>query len=80
MHVVRMNITIPEELAKQMDKLTGPRKRSQFVSEALKNRIEQIHREKIQKALEEGYKARKEESRLIIKEFEAVDLEGWDEY
>ena len=80
MGAVRMNITIPEELARQVNQLTDPRKRSQFISEALRHRIEEIQREKAQKALEEGYKARKEESHLITKEFEAVDLEGWNEY
>ena len=80
MRVVRMNITIPQELARQVDELTNPRKRSQFISEALKHRIDEIQREKAQKALEEGYKARKEESHFITKEFEAADLEGWDEY
>ena len=80
MRVVRMNITIPQELAHQVDELTGPRKRSQFISEALKHRIEEIQHEKAQKALEEGYKARKEENHFITKEFEAADLEGWDEY
>jgi len=80
MRVVRMNITIPQELARQVDELTGPRKRSQFISEALKHRIEEIQHEKAQKLLEEGYKARKEENHFITKEFEAADLEGWDEY
>ena len=80
MRHIRMNITISEELAHQMEELTGPRKRSQFISEALKHRIEEIQHEKAQKALEEGYKARKEESHSITKEFQAVDLEGWDEY
>lgn len=80
MSVVRMNITIPEELALQVDQLIGPRKRSQFISEALKHRIEEIQREKLQKALEEGYKARSGENQLLAKEFEPIDLEGWDEY
>jgi CopG family transcriptional regulator/antitoxin EndoAI len=80
MRVVRMNITIPQELARKVDEVTEPRKRSQFITEALKRRIEEIHREKVQKALEEGYKARKEESRSTTKEFEPADLEGWDEY
>ena len=35
MRAVRMNITIPEELARQVEKLANPRKRSQFISEAL---------------------------------------------
>ena len=80
MCAVRMNITIPEELARQVDQLADPRKRSKFISEALKHRIEEIQREKAQKALEEGYKARKEESYSITREFETADLEGWDEY
>lgn len=80
MSVVRMNIVIPEELAHQLDKLVGPKKKSKFIAETLKQRIERIQREKLLKTLEEGYKARKEESHMLAKEFESVDLEGWDEY
>ena len=80
MRFKRMNISIPQELAYQVDQLTGPRKRSQFISEALKHRIEEIQGERSQKALEEGYKARKEESHSVTKEFQTADLEGWDEY
>jgi metal-responsive CopG/Arc/MetJ family transcriptional regulator len=80
MRVRRMNITISQELAHQLNQLTSPRKRSQFISEALKHRIEEIQHQKTQKALEEGYKARREEATSMTKEFQAVDLEGWDDY
>jgi len=80
MGVVRMNITIPDELAEQIDKLTLPRRRSQFIAEASKQRIERMQNERLQKSLEEGYKARKAESHPMAKEFEVVNLEGWDEY
>jgi metal-responsive CopG/Arc/MetJ family transcriptional regulator len=80
MSVVRMNITVSEELVEQVDKLIGPRKRSQFIADALRQRIETIRYERLQKALEEGYKVRKEESQSIASEYEHVDLEGWDEY
>jgi metal-responsive CopG/Arc/MetJ family transcriptional regulator len=80
MSVVRMNIIIPEELAHQLDKLVGPKKKSRFIAETLKQRIEKIQREELQKTLEEGYKTRKEESHAIAKEFESSDLEEWDEY
>jgi len=80
MSVVRMNIIISEELAKQLDKLVGRKKKSRFIAETLKQRIEKIQREELQKTLEEGYKTRKEESRAVAREFESVDLEGWDEY
>ena len=80
MSVVRMNITMPEELAQQLDKLIGPRKKSHFITETLKERIERIQNEELQKMLEEGYKVRKKESQSIAEEFESADLEGWDEY
>ena len=35
---------------------------------------------KMEKQLEEGYKAAAKESIALAEEFEAVDLEGWDEY
>jgi metal-responsive CopG/Arc/MetJ family transcriptional regulator len=80
MSVVRMIITVPEDLARQVEELIGPKKRSQFISEALRHRIDEIRREKLQKTLEEGYKARKAEGQAMTREFEPIDLEGWDEY
>ena len=51
------------------------REKSHFIAEALKQRIEEIQEEELNKILEEGYKARKKQSLSIAKEFEAVDLE-----
>jgi len=76
MNMVRMNITLPEDLARQLDKLVGPRKKSRFITETLKERVKKIEEDKLQKMLEEGYKNRREESLSIAKEFEPVDLEG----
>ncbi len=80
MSTVRLNITLPEELAWQLDKLAGSRKKSQFITESLQQRIEKIQKQKMQKILEEGYKTGKQESLAMAREFEPVDLEGWDEY
>lgn len=80
MHTVRLNITLPEDLVRQLDNLVGPRKKSRFITETLRQRIEKMKNDQIQKLLEEGYKARKTESLAITKEFEPIDLEAWDEY
>ena len=80
MNTIRLNITLPENLAHQLDRLVGPRKKSRFITETLRQRIEKIQNEQMQKLLEEGYKDRKAESLAITKEFEPIDLEGWDEY
>ena len=80
MDMVRLNITIPENLAHQLNELVGPRKKSGFIAETLKQRIEKIQNKQMQRLMEEGYKDRKAESLAITKEFEPCDLEGWDEY
>jgi metal-responsive CopG/Arc/MetJ family transcriptional regulator len=80
MNMVRMNITIPEDLARQLDQLVDSRKKSRFIAETLKDRVKEIEEDKLQKMLEEGYERRKEESLSISRDFETIDLEGWDEY
>ena len=80
MNMVRMSITIPEELAQKLDQIAGSRKKSEFIAESLKSRIKKMEQEKLQNKLAEGYKARKAESLSIAEEFEPSDLEGWDEY
>jgi len=77
---VRLNITIPEELARQLDSIVGARRKSRFIAETLRKRIQEIEEQKLQQLLQEGYKARKKESQSIAREFESADLEAWDEY
>ena len=80
MEMVRLNITLPEDLAIQLDELVGPRKKSRFIAEALRQRIKKIQEEKMQRLLEEGYRARREEGLSVAEAFQSADLEGWDEY
>jgi CopG family transcriptional regulator / antitoxin EndoAI len=77
---IRLNITLSKDLVTSLDKMTGPRKRSRFIEEALEMRIKQKQKEKMDKLLEEGYRATKKESLALSREFEPVDLEGWHEY
>ena len=77
--VVRLNITLPEDLARQLDKVAGSRQKSRFIADALDQRIREIRERELRDLLVEGYQARKEESASLATEFEAVDLEGWDD-
>jgi CopG family transcriptional regulator / antitoxin EndoAI len=77
---VRLNITLPKKLVQSLDKLAGPRKRSRFIAKALENQIKQHEMTELEKLLADGYQATEKESVAFAKEFEAVDLEGWDEY
>jgi metal-responsive CopG/Arc/MetJ family transcriptional regulator len=77
---VRLNITLPKELVQSLNKLAGPRKRSRFIAEAIANQIKQYEKSKLEQLLAEGYRATEKENVALSKEFEAIDLEGWDEY
>jgi len=74
MTMKRLNITLPEEIVHEIKSFPN---RSRFITEALKEKIERIKKEKIDKLLIEGYKRTKEEDKRIDEEWEKVTLEGW---
>ena len=80
MNMVRMNITIPEELAQKLAEIVSSRKKSEFIADSVRERIKRIEEEERKKKLAEGYKARKEEGLSIAEDFTSADLEGWDDY
>jgi metal-responsive CopG/Arc/MetJ family transcriptional regulator len=80
MGAVRMTITLPEDLALELDTLVSRRKKSRFIAQSLMEKITALKKEGLQKELEEGYKPRREESRGILRDYEAADLENWDAY
>jgi metal-responsive CopG/Arc/MetJ family transcriptional regulator len=77
---VRLNITLPKRLVHLIDHMSGPRKRSLFIAEAVQLKLRQAQKEDLDKKLAAGYRARYKESCEIASEFEAADLEGWDDY
>ncbi len=70
----RLNITLPEEINEQIKNLPN---KSRFIAEALKEKLERIEREKLDRLLVEGYKATKEEDKRIDREWEKITLEDW---
>jgi metal-responsive CopG/Arc/MetJ family transcriptional regulator len=80
MNTVRLNITLPKDIAAKLDSLAGSKGKSSFIAECIQQRISQIEQQKLRNLLKEGYQSTKAESLALVKEFEPVDLEGWDEY
>lgn len=67
MHTVRMNITLPEDVAERLKKIKN---KSAFITESLKGRFEHLEEEQLLSQLEAAYKA---------EALEAVhDVEIWD--
>ena len=77
---IRLNITLPKNLVHLIDQMSGPRKRSLFIAEAVQLKVRQAQKEALEKKLAEGYRAGYNESREMASEFDAIDLEGWDDY
>lgn len=77
---VRLNVTLPKDLVKMVDRMTGTKKRSMFIAEAIELKVKQTKKEILEKKLAEGYRAYQNEALDISSEFETADLEGWDDY
>ena len=77
---VRINVTLPRELLESVNNIAGSRSRSRLISESLQEYVRKIKKDELEKQFEEGYQAAAKESIALAEEFEAVDLEGWDEY
>jgi CopG family transcriptional regulator/antitoxin EndoAI len=77
---IRLNITLPKDLVHLIDQMSGPRKRSLFIAEAVQLKVRQAQKEDLEKKLAEGYRVSYNKSLEMASEFEAADLEGWDDY
>lgn len=75
----RVNVTLPADLLQELETVVGPRKKSSFIAQAIEESLTRLKKELLLKKLEEGYAATREEGLALCKEFEAADLEGWDE-
>ncbi|RLC14370.1 MAG: hypothetical protein DRH93_20825 [Deltaproteobacteria bacterium] len=78
--MVRLNITLPSSITEELNQFSAPRKRSQFIAEAIMLRIKLLKEKKMEALLAEGYRARKNEGLEITKEFEPIDIKDLDEY
>lgn len=77
MKTIKVNFTIPEDVANKLRELVDNRKRSAFVTEAVGEKLKEIEQERLQAALTAAYIERREEDMELYKEWEAVMLEGW---
>lgn len=75
MNTVRMNITLPSEIAEM---LKDVKNKSSFIAEAIKERIEKEKKENLIRELTEGYKASKTEDRELVDDWDTTTGDGID--
>ena len=76
MKALRLNFTIAEDAVNGLKACVSPRKRSAFVTEAIREKLKAVEQEQLRLALIEGYSARRKEGAGINKEWEQITLEG----
>ena len=67
MSTVRLTIKLPEELVREIERRSGPRKKNQFIREAVEQCLEDIRRKELDALLKEGYRATRDRRHLVDK-------------
>jgi CopG family transcriptional regulator / antitoxin EndoAI len=77
MHL-RLNIILPEETVRLINRLAGKRYRSRFIDRAVKRYVEEVGRANLRKSLKEGAILGAERDLRLAEEWFAAEGEAWD--
>ncbi len=77
MKTMKLNFTVPEDVAGLLKARVSKRKRSAFVSAAVLAKLKELERESLRQELAEGYQARRDEEASIDREWAEGTLEEW---
>lgn len=72
--MVRLNITLPDDLGKELKKVSN---RSRFISQVLREKLEKERKQRLDKLLIEGYQHIREEDKILNKEWSNATLKEW---
>lgn len=76
----RLNVTLPEETVRIVDRLAGKRNRSRLIDLAVKHYVESVGRANLRKRLKEGAMRRAERDLRLAGGWFALEEEvGWPE-
>lgn len=76
MHTVRMNITLPEDVARQIE---GIKNKSAFIAESIKERLEHLREAQLSRQLEAAYKEEAVEASGEVEVWDGVSADGIEE-
>ena len=77
MQTQRINITLPNDLARDLRKTIPVRSRSKFISEALKEKL--AKKRNFKKEWTESLKANQKFYKKVMEEWKVTEVEGWPE-
>jgi CopG family transcriptional regulator/antitoxin EndoAI len=74
----RINITLPEQTVRLLDKIIDKGDRSKFIYRAISRYIKEQTKANIRKQLIEGYEANAEFDLKLAEEWFPIDQQAWD--
>jgi len=77
MKTLKMNFTVPEDVAEALKSRVSKRKRSAFVATAVADKLKELEEKQLRQSLVEGYQARQAEDAEVNQEWEGATLEEW---
>jgi metal-responsive CopG/Arc/MetJ family transcriptional regulator len=75
----KVNFTMPEDVARDLKTRIRKSKRSSFVAEAVREKLDALQAEQLRQELTEGYKARLNENEELSKEWDHTIADGLDD-
>lgn len=72
--MTRLNITIPDHLAKELESISN---KSKFIAEVLDKELKEMKQRKLDQLLVEGYQKTKDEDAQVNTEWEKITFENW---
>ena len=79
MSAVRINITLPEEVVKKLNKMTKQRERSAYIAAALDFYQKHQHKKNLMEEMIEGYLKTHGESSELNQDFDSASLDRWED-
>jgi CopG family transcriptional regulator / antitoxin EndoAI len=73
----RINVMLPEETVRLIDRVSEKGNRSRLIDEAIKRYVAEIGRAKLRKLLKEGALRRAERDRRLAEEWFLLEEEAW---
>jgi len=73
----RLNITLPEETVKLMDRVTRRGERSRLIAEAVERYMKELSRVSLKRQLRQGAQRRARRDLELAEEWFALDEETW---
>jgi CopG family transcriptional regulator/antitoxin EndoAI len=73
----RINVTLPEETVRLMDRVSEKGDRSKLINEAVRRYIKEIGRAKLRSRLQEGYLRTAESDLRLSEEWFLLDEAAW---